>query len=225
MIGGRDRWRRRINGLVNDLRLRLSELVEEDETQAAVLARTLEDLAAFASYAIPLIDLLDSLPELANWGEWLDQLSGFATRALKYPERVLSVLAELAPMGSVGPVASNEVLMVLEPLLLQAAVPPASQRYGRSLVAPIDAARGMSFEAVFVPGLAENMFPATYSRSRSCSLLREQIGGLATNETRVEQERLALALVAGAADQRYLFLLFPPRPRPGPSTRSVFLWP
>jgi hypothetical protein len=56
VIGGRDRWRRRIEGLANDLRLRLSELAEEDETQAAALARTLEDLAAFAGYAIPLID-------------------------------------------------------------------------------------------------------------------------------------------------------------------------
>jgi ATP-dependent helicase/nuclease subunit B len=73
VIGGRDRWRRRIDGLANDLRLRLSELAEEDETQAAVLARTLEDLAAFAAYAIPLIDLLDSLPKSANWGEWLRQ--------------------------------------------------------------------------------------------------------------------------------------------------------
>ncbi len=206
VIGGRDRWRRRIDGLANDLRLRLSELAEEDETQAAVLARTLEDLAAFASYAIPLIDLLDSLPESANWGEWLDQLSGLATRALKYPERVLSVLAELAPMGSVGPVALNEVLMVLEPLLLQAAVPPASQRYGRVLVAPIDAARGMSFDAVFVPGLAEKMFPRKIVEEPILlDSVREQIGGLATNETRVEQERLALALVAGAADQRICF--------------------
>ena len=88
VIGGRDRWRRRIDGLVNDLRLRLSELAEEDETRAAVLARTLEDLAAFAAYAIPLIDLLDGLPKSANWGEWLDQLGALATRALKYPDRV-----------------------------------------------------------------------------------------------------------------------------------------
>jgi ATP-dependent helicase/nuclease subunit B len=36
VIGGRDRWRRRVYGLVNDLRLRLSELAEEDETQATV---------------------------------------------------------------------------------------------------------------------------------------------------------------------------------------------
>jgi ATP-dependent helicase/nuclease subunit B len=206
VIGGRNRWRRRINGLANDLRLRLSELAEEDETQAAALARTLEDLAVFASYAIPLIDLLDSLPKSANWGEWLDRLSGLATRALKYPERVLSVLAELAPMGSVGPLALKEVLMVLEPLLLQAAVPPASKRYGRVLVAPIDAARGMSFDAVFVPGLAEKMFPRKIVEEPILlDSVREQIGGLATNETRVEQERLALALVAGAADQRICF--------------------
>jgi len=206
VIGGRDRWRRRINGLAHDLRLRLSELAEEDETQAAVLARTLEDLAAFTSYAIPLIHLLDGLPKSANWGEWLDRLSGLATRALKYPERVLSVLAELAPMGSVGPVALNDVLMVLEPLLLQAAVPPASQRYGRVLVAPIDAARGTNFDAVFVPGLAEKMFPRKIVEEPILvDAVRQQIGGLVTNETRVEQERLSLALVAGAANQRICF--------------------
>ena len=37
VIGGRDRWRRRIDGLANELRLRLAELGEEDETQAATL--------------------------------------------------------------------------------------------------------------------------------------------------------------------------------------------
>ena len=100
VIGGRDRWRRRIDGLANDLSLRLSELAEEDDTQVAILTRTIEDLAAFAGYALPLIDVLDSLPTSANWGEWLDHLGALATRALKQPDRVLAVLAELAPMAS-----------------------------------------------------------------------------------------------------------------------------
>jgi ATP-dependent helicase/nuclease subunit B len=205
VIGGRDRWRRRINGLVNDLRLRLSELAEEDETQAAVLTRALEDLAAFAAYAIPLIDLLDSLPKSANWGEWLDQLGALATRALRYPDRVLSVLSE-SPMGPVGPVALNEVLLVLEPLLLQVGVPPASQRYGKVFVAPIDATRGMSFDAAFVPGLAERMFPRKIVEEPILlDTVREQIGDLAANPTRLQEERLALALVAGAAEQRICF--------------------
>jgi ATP-dependent helicase/nuclease subunit B len=206
VIGGRDRWRRRVDGLANDLRLRLSELAEEDETRAAVLARTLEDLAAFAAYAIPLIHLLDNLPKSANWGEWLDQLGALATRTLKYPDRVLSVLAELAPMGPVGPVVLNEVLLVLEPLLLQVAVPPASQRYGKVFVAPVDATRGLSFDAVFVPGLAEKMFPRKIVEEPILlDSVRERIGDLVTNPTRLEEERLALALVAGAAEQRICF--------------------
>ena len=196
VIGGRDRWRRRIEGLANELRLRLSELAEEDETQAATLSRTLDDLAAFAGYAIPLIDVLDSLPTAANWSEWLDQLSALATRALKRPDRVLAVLAELAPMGPVGPVALNEVLLVLKRILLEVAFPPPSQRYGKVLAAPIGAARGLSFEAVFVPGLAEKMFPRKIVEEPILlDALREQIdGGLVTNQSRLEAERLAIHL-------------------------------
>ena len=105
-----------------------------------------------------------------------------------------------------GPVALNEVLLLLEHLLLLVAVPPASQRYGRVLVAPIDATRGMNFDAVFVPGLAEKMFPRKIVEEPILlDTVREQIGGLTTNRTRLEEERLALALVAGAADQRICF--------------------
>jgi hypothetical protein len=70
VIGGRDRWRRRIEGLASDLRL--SALAEEDETQAAVLARTLEDLASFAGYAIPLID--------AQRANYISSLSWYSAR-------------------------------------------------------------------------------------------------------------------------------------------------
>jgi hypothetical protein len=104
VIGGRERWRRRIDGLANDLRLKLAELADEDEARAAGLARTLGDLDAFAGYALPLIEVLDGLPASAYWGEWLDRLSALATEGLRQPNRVLSVLAELAPMASVGPV-------------------------------------------------------------------------------------------------------------------------
>lgn len=207
VIGGRDRWRYRIDGLANELRLRLAELGEEQETESAALARTLDDLAAFAGYALPLIDALDSLPASASWGEWLDQLGALATRALKQPERVLAVLSELAPMAPVGPAVLNEVLVVLEGLLLEVAVSPPTQRYGRIFVGPIEAARGMSFDAVFVPGLAEKMFPRKIVEEPILlDSVREQIGsGLATNQTRLESERLALALAAGAAERRICF--------------------
>jgi hypothetical protein len=134
-------------------------------------------------------------------------LSALATRALKQPDRVLAVLAELAPMGPVGPVALNEVLLVLERILLEVAVPPPSQRYGKVLAAPIGAARGLSFEAVFVPGLAEKMFPRKIVEEPILlDAVREKIGGgLVTNQSRLEAERLAMALAAGAAKRRVCF--------------------
>jgi UvrD-like helicase C-terminal domain len=67
--------------------------------------------------------------------------------------------SELAPMAPVGPVTLTEILIVLEGLLLETAVPPPSQRYGKVFIGPIEAARGLSFDAVLVPGLAEKMFP------------------------------------------------------------------
>ena len=210
VIGGRDRWRRRIDGLANDLRLKLAELADEDEARAAIVARTLEDLDAFAGYALPLIEVLDGLPASAHWGEWLDQLSALATRALRQPDRVLSVLSELAPMASVGPVTLEEVLLVLSDLLLEVAVPPPAQRYGRVFVGPVEAARGLSFEAVFVPGLAEKLFPRRIVEEPILlDAAREQLNaGLATNEDRLARERLALALAAGAAERR-LYLSYP----------------
>ena len=98
------------------------------------MARTLEDLAAFAAYAIPLIELLDSLPKSASWGKWLDQLGALCNSGNQIPgQSVLSVLAGWRRWAPVGPVVLNEVLLVLEPLLLQVAVQLASQRLQESL--------------------------------------------------------------------------------------------
>jgi ATP-dependent helicase/nuclease subunit B len=207
VIGGRERWRRRIDGLANELRRRRDEISEEDESRAAALERAIEDLAALAGYALPLIDSLDALPKAASWGEWLDQLGALATRALKEPERVLSVLAELAPMAPVGPVGLNEVLLVLERSFLEVAVAPASQRYGKVFVGPVEAARGMSFTSVFVPGLAERVFPRKIVEEPILlDSVRKQIDGvLVTNQDRLEAERLALALAVGAAEQHICF--------------------
>ena len=81
VIGGRRRWRRRIEGLAKDLRMKFAEkLSEEDEARAAIVKRTAEDLEAFAAYALPLIDALEALPKSANWGEWLNNSGTLATR-------------------------------------------------------------------------------------------------------------------------------------------------
>jgi ATP-dependent helicase/nuclease subunit B len=96
---------------------------------------------------------------------------------------------------------------VLEGLLLETAVPPSPQRYGKVFIAPIEAARGLSFDAVLVPGLAEKMFPRKIVEEPVLlDAMRERTGGgLPTNANRLEEERFALALAAGEAQRRICF--------------------
>jgi ATP-dependent helicase/nuclease subunit B len=210
VIGGKERWRRRIEGLGNELRLQIAELGDEDEARTAITTRTLDDLEAFAGYALPLIDTLAQLPNAASWGEWLDRLGALATRALRNPDRVLSILSELAPMAPMGPVKLDEVLIALSDFLLEVAVPPSAQRYGRVFVSPIEAGRGLSFDTVFVPGLAERLFPRKIVEEPILlDSLRKQLGGgLDINEDRLAQERLSLAIAVGAAERR-LYVSYP----------------
>ena len=207
VIGGSDRWRRRLGGLANDLRRRLEAMQAQDDARAAAISRELSDLEAFSCFALPLIDELGALPSSAIWREWLDRLSVLAARSLRRPQRVLAVLAELEPLSAVGPVALDEVVAVLRSLLMEASEPPSSQRYGKLFVGPIETSRGLSFEAVFVPGLAEKMFPRKIVEEPVLlDVLRARISSrLASNQSRLDQERLALALAVGAAERRVFF--------------------
>ena len=208
VIGGRDRWQRRLDGVEHELKLDL-EALEEDDPRGERISRDLKDLASLRDYALPLIDELDALPKRASWGEWLDALSALATRSLRQPERVLSVLSELAPMAPVGPVALQEVRLVLQSRLQQVYEPPSKRRYGRVYVAPTDAARGLAFEVVFVPGMAEKLFPRNIVEDPILlDAAREPLGGLTTDAERLAGERLALRLALGAAS-RVVVLSYP----------------
>jgi RecB family exonuclease len=206
VIGGRGRWERRLAGLRGELELDLAELGDPDDPTAQRIRRDLADLAALEGFALPLVAELEALPREASWGVWLDRLSALAARALRRPERVHAVLAELAPMAEVGPVGLAEVRLVLGRRLLELALPPPRSRYGRVFVAPCEAARGLAFDAVFVPGLAEKLFPRPIAEDPILlDAERRALGaGLATNEDRVARERLALRLAAGAATRRLL---------------------
>jgi CRISPR/Cas system-associated exonuclease Cas4 (RecB family) len=209
VIGGRDRWERRLSGLARELELDLDGLDDADDPAALRIARDLTDLATLRDFALPLLADLASLPASARWGEWLDTLSALATRSLRRPERVLAVLSELSPMASVGPVRLAEVQLVLSRRLLELSSPPAAARYGRVFVAPIEAARGLAFDVVFVPGLAEKIFPRKLDEEPILlDAARERIGGLPTRKDRLSAERLLLRIAVGAA-KRELVLSYP----------------
>jgi len=199
VVGSLERWRCRLDGLHHELLLRKKGL-EQEEAETRHVERDLRDLAALRDFALPLIEVLDGLPVQASWGAWYDKLTALATRALRQPDAVLQTLAELAPMAVVEEITLDEVLQVLQPHLATLGVQPARSRHGRVLVAPVELARGLSFEVVFVPGLAERLFPR---RIGDDPLLgenaRRELGGIERRADRVEAERLALRLAVGAA--------------------------
>lgn len=203
VIGGVDRWRRRLSGL---RRKKQRELESPTATDAQLqrAGRELEDLDALERYALPLLDELASFPRAARWGEWLERLTALATRALRSPQRVLEVLHELAPMAPVGPLELREVRAVLAPRLSEVTERPEGRRQGHVFIAPVEAARGLSFEVVFVPGLAERVFP---QKIREDPLLpdaaRAEVSPLLEHsKVRIAAERLQLELAVGAARRR-----------------------
>jgi hypothetical protein len=131
-------------------------------------------------------------------------LTTLAPRVLRQPARVLRVLGELAPLGNVGPVRLSEVREVLAPRLRTLTHEPPRRRHGRVFVGTCHAARGRAFRVVFVPGLAERVFP---QRLREDALLlddrRVALGAdLPIRQTRADEERLQLRLAVGAATER-----------------------
>jgi hypothetical protein len=115
VIGGKDRWVRRLDGLANELRLQLAEAEAEESPHGGRLAGQLRDLEHLRAFALPIVDLLAALPTRASWGQWLTQLRELALATVRDPSELLATLAELEPMAPVGPVDLYEVQLVLEP--------------------------------------------------------------------------------------------------------------
>ena len=207
VIGSRDRWARRLAGLAAELRLQRAGLEAEGGAHLAAIDRQLIDLDHLRDAALPLIDALAALPRAAPWNDWLGHLRTLARRAIRDREPILAALAELDPMGPVGPVTLDEVRLVLGDRLGQLNRAPARRRYGAVFVGPAAALRGLEFGVVIVPGLVERVFPRKLVEDPilADAARRALSPALATQADRVGAERLALRLAVGAARQRVVF--------------------
>ena len=220
VIGGRDRWARRLDGLAEELSLRRGECAREDPGSARVRAldHDLRNLRHLRAFALPLIARLAAFPERAVWGEWLDTLEALVPMVLQRGDRVLGVLGDLRPMARVGPVSLAEVRDVLSDRLTELQDDPPPQRAGRVFVGLPAHARGRTFDVVVVPGLAERIFPQKQRQdpllldAARRTLNEERSGegrvGLSTQEDRAASERLLLRVAVGAATGR-LYLSYP----------------
>ncbi|HEY6291603.1 MAG TPA: PD-(D/E)XK nuclease family protein [Terriglobia bacterium] len=209
VIGGQDRWLRRLDGLEAELRLKRDRQRDEEPESPRVLGaeRDLKNLGHLRVFALPVIGRLAALPATARWGEWLEHLKDLAPVVLRHPERVLGLLAELEPMERVGPATLEEVRGILADRLVSLEPERPPRDYGRVFVGTPEQARGRSFELVFVPGVAERIFPQRVSEDPILlDELRRKLGpGLRVQDDRVDSERLQLRLAAGAAQRRICF--------------------
>ena len=211
VIGGHDRWARRLRGLRAELQAQLRDLDKEDQSHRPHIERRVDQLTRLENFALPLIDILGSLPPRAHWGEWLDRLSDLAQTALRQPQSVLAVLSELQPMAEVGPAALDEVYDVLSEKLGSLRTDPPRRRYGHVFIGSIDEARARAFDTVFLPGLAEGLFPR---RALEDPLLLDELRSvlnqhpksvvLDTQDQRIARERMLLRTAAAAATQRFV---------------------
>lgn len=214
VIGGDpDRWRRRLSGLGAEYARQLVELESEDpdSPQIARLTRDSRNLAHLEQFALPIVEQLASWPPAATWKEWRRDFRDLAPRVLRFPGRVVRILDELSALDAIGPVPLEEARDVLAERLRSQEERPAWNRYGRVFVGSPHQGRGRAFKVVFVPALAERLFPQ--KPREDPMLLDEELrtpldAGLVVQEDRAKTERLLLRLAAGAATER-LWLSYP----------------
>ncbi|HEU5257602.1 MAG TPA: PD-(D/E)XK nuclease family protein [Vicinamibacterales bacterium] len=213
VIGQAGRWKRRLDGRGRELAIQIEEARRQegsDSGKVRALELTLEQGNHLRAFALPIIDEMAAWPARANWGEWLDRFESLVPRVLRMPAYVLRVLADLRPMAEVGPIDLDEVRRVLSDRLLMLDSDPPARRFGRIFVGTPDHARGRGFRVVFIPGLAERMFP---QKPREDPLLLDERraeldASLPTQDARLEAERLLLQIAVGAASER-LYVSYP----------------
>jgi hypothetical protein len=214
VIGGNpQRWHRRLSGYASDLRVQRAAAAREDPDSPTVarLTRDIANLAHLRRFALPVIERLASWPASATWGTWLDHFKNLAPLVLSQPERVQAVLEQLRPMAAIGPVSLEEARDVVADRLQMLEIDPPRARYGRVFVGGPQHARGRTFRVVFVPGLAERMFPQ-HPHEDPLMLDGEMRAPLQADlldqQARLRTERLLLRLAVGTPTER-LWLSYP----------------
>ena len=82
VIGGKQRWARRLDGLEHQFRVQLEAIAEEEPGSPHIedVERKLRNLRHLRAFALAVIDELAAMPESANWGVWTTALERLVPR-------------------------------------------------------------------------------------------------------------------------------------------------
>lgn len=205
VVGGTERWARRLKGLEAELHAKYQALSSEYPSRAQHALNDIKALQHLSRFALPLIRRLAELPIKSTWDNWITKLESLATIALRAPKRVLEALAELRSLEQVGHVDRYEVQRVLNDRLAYLRdSSDEDQPYGRVWIGHIDEAAGRTFDTVFLPGLAEGIFPQV---SREDPLLSSRLSDkidahLSRRHRASLEERARLRLALSAAENQ-----------------------
>ena len=99
VIGGSDRWARRLNGLAAEYELKIRELTFEqpDSPRIPRLERERQNLAHLREFALPLIEAMSAWPKQAMWGDWLQRLEDLRRRCSVAPSSCCACLPICVP--------------------------------------------------------------------------------------------------------------------------------
>ncbi len=224
VIGGLDRWEARLAALERKLALDLAALEVAADAAAERVRRSLADLARAAPLRAAAAARARGAARAGAPGATGSSASGSSARArcagpiacsrcspssARWRRWARSISPRCASRSAGGsPIWSS----------CPRSAPPAASSSPRSR-----RRAGLAFDVVFVPGVAERLFPQKVNEE---PILRDRERaplGLDTNDERVAAERLALRLAVGAARRAALPLLPARRSRPVAPARALVL--
>ena len=146
---------------------------EPESPRIARFERDLRNLGHLRAFALPIIDALAEWPEQATWGEWLERFAALAPRVLRAARRACCRRwPNCGRWRRSGPCRSRRRATSCRIGCSTLDWEPPAQRYGRVFVGTPHQLRGRAFRVVFVPGLAERVFP---QRVREDPLLLDDV--------------------------------------------------
>ncbi|MEM6368303.1 MAG: PD-(D/E)XK nuclease family protein [Myxococcota bacterium] len=157
VVGGVERWRRRLDGLRAEWTRNARSAADPSEQER--LAEDIQSLRRLEAFALPVVESLADWSRARSWRDWRARLEALARLTLRSPEPVLSILAELAPLSGDGLVEAVELRAVLTEALGELREEPSRDPYGAVFIGTPEDAAGRSFDAVVLPGLTEGRFP------------------------------------------------------------------